>query len=353
LAAFLHLRSLALLLGLAAPLSAIVVGYDPTSPTFGNPNSSTYVVSYGNSIDAGVDLSGEVLVGSSDGTCTGSLLADGQSILLAAHCLDPSATPGGILNGTVSIYFDQGCGSNFYCGAYTVSDVANFFIDPAYLADNGAMCDAPGVPGTQIACASFEGDDLAVIRLNQQAPATSARYSLYAGDPAAALSATIELAGAGYTGEGCFDGNWDGANCNPASGSPDPYAPEISAVMRQGQNQYVGTCSGCTNVLQSQFNPNSTLANQVFVAGGDSGGGSFYNGQLVGVHDFTDCDTSACAITGNSYFDDTYVGGANAAWIESVEVATPEPAPAALLAMGLAAGALMWRRKARSAGPVR
>jgi hypothetical protein len=38
-----------------------------------------------------------------------------------------------------------------------------------------------------------------------------------------------------------------------------------------------------------------------------------------------------------------YVGGSNAAWIESVEAGIPEPATAALLAIGLAAGLPMRR----------
>jgi hypothetical protein len=336
---------------LAAPSSAIVVGYNPVGTSnFGDPNSSTYVVSL-NQVADGVNLNGEVLIESSVGTCTGSLLSDGMSILTAAHCIDPSATAAGVYSGSVSINFDQDCGSGFYCGTATST---TFFVDPGYLADDGLMCSAPGVvtSGQGIACAAFQGDDLAVLRLS--APATSAAgYSLFTGSqsdiyPTASetYGPAIELAGAGYTGAGCIDGNWDGTNCNGQPGNPDPYAPEVSAVMRQGETQYTGSCTGCNNVSVAQFNPNSTLPNQVEIAPGDSGGGSFYNGQLVGVHDYINCDTSNCPIDGGSVFGDTYVGldSTNGAWIESVEVSTPEPAPAALLAIGLAAVLLKRRR---------
>jgi hypothetical protein len=350
LGALVRFRILVLLAGFAAPASAIVVGYNPVGTSnFGDPNSSTYVVSL-NEVADGVNLNSEVLIESTAGTCTGSLLSDGMSILTAAHCLDPSATASGVLSSEAVIYFDQGCGSGFYCGAYTST---TFFIDPGYLADNGNMCSAPGVPGAGIACAAFQGDDLAVIRLSSPAPASSVGYSLFSGS-SIDLTTPIELAGAGYTGAGCIDGNWDGSNCNPQPGSPDPYAPEISAVMRQGETQYVGGCVGCTNLLIAQFNPNSTLPDQVEIGGGDSGGGSFYNGQLIGVHDFTDCSSGSCPITGDSYFGDTYVGlgSSNAAWIESVEVSIPEPAPPALLAIGLAAVLLMRRRTSQRSSMV-
>jgi Trypsin/PEP-CTERM motif len=339
------LRLLSLFLAIAAPASALVVGYNPVgSTTFGDPTSSPYVVAF-NQVDLGVNLNGEVLIESGVGTCTGSLLSDGESILTAAHCLDPSATASGVFNGTVNIYFNTSSG--WFCGPgcsrYDVTGSSNFYIDPAYLADNGAMCN--GVP-----CASLQGDDLAVIRLGSPAPSTSVGYSLYTGSYLSAFGPTIELAGAGYTGQGCIGGTLQSDGSCAANSA---YNPEASAVLRQGQNIYGGTCTGCTNMLVSQFSGNScvtspastTCVNPVDVAPGDSGGGSFLNGQLVGVHDFISCNTGDCAITGSTFFADTFVGGSNAAWIQSVEVGSaPEPGSLALAGLGAAVLALMRRR---------
>jgi hypothetical protein len=340
----LRLRILFLFVALAAESSALVVGYNPIgTSTFGDPNGSSYVVSF-NQVADNVNLNSEVLIESSVGTCTGSLLSDGMSILTAAHCLDPSATASGVFNGTVSIAFDQDCGAGFYCGGYDVTGAANFLIDPGYLADNGAMCISPGVPGGTLACAAFQGDDLAVIRLNSPAPASAVGYSLYTGDPNDAIGPILELLGAGYTGQGCIGGTLNTSN-NTCPQNSD-YQPEAAAVMRQGQNQYIGTCAGCTNILMGQFQSNSSVADQVNVAPGDSGGGTFYNGLLVGVHDFTSCSSPVCPITGVSGFGDTFVGGSNAVWIESVEVNNvPEPAPAPLVAMGIAVALLIEQRR--------
>jgi hypothetical protein len=322
-------RICVLLLALSAPAAAIVIGYNATdSGTFGDPNSSTYTVSCPTATTCteadGVNLSGVVeLSNTNEGTCTGELLSDGVSILTAAHCVTP-----GLLE---TVYFNfPGCSNFPYCGdPYYVSSVADFFVDPSYTGVIGA------------------GNDLAVIQLSSPAPAFATRYSLFTGNVNSIdLDTPIELAGAGISGQG---------EQNITDYPDGPY-------IRQGENNYIGTCNefiaGCSqNVLLAEFYADSPLNNQVEIAGGDSGGPSFYDGQLIGVHEFTDCaptsNEGVCSITppddGYSVFGDTYVGGSNAAWIESVEVATPEPASAALLAIGIAAGLWIRRRRARAA----
>ncbi len=326
-----RMRTLVLLIGLAAPSSAVVIGA-------GDPQSSSIIVTSTTTAD-GVALNGEVWIEFPNGSCSGSLLSDGTSILTAAHCVDPPVdadAPGSGLLGIVSsaaVTFNTGVGgcgieinhstltTNYCYPPYIVTDVADFFVDPNYIATGGDYLD---------------GDDLAVIQLSSPAPAGITGYSLFSGNETDAIGGDVEVAGAGESGVGVIDGSY------PAG------------TMRQGQTQYTATCAdttitvdGCStdNVLLAEFANTS----QVEIAPGDSGGGSFYNGQLIGVHSFDNCTASNCPIVGdqsnsdNSLFGDTYVGGSNAAWIESVEAGIPEPATAALLAMGLAAGLLMRR----------
>lgn len=332
-----HVRVITLLIAVAAPSSAIVVGYDPVGSTsFGDPNSADYVVGFNQVVD-GVNLNGEVMVNvfyadGGAGTCTGSLLSDGQSILTAAHCLDPVDPNTGQLTSPtlVQIYFDQNstpaegnCG--WFCGAYQITDPDSFFVDPSWITDDGEAAN---------------GDDLAVVRLGSPAPSQDQGYSLYTG-PTLTSSDILLMAGLGQSGQGGIDGTDYPAGI---TGGPPP------GYMRQGQNAYIGSCPDvfpgqCSSpyTLIGQFSASSTIPDQVDIGPGDSGGGSFYNGQLVGVHSFVDCDTSNCSILGNSYFGDTYVGGANAVWIESVEVSAPEPASVALVTIG--AAVLFFRRR--------
>jgi hypothetical protein len=314
-------------MSLGGSLQAIPIGYNsPGSGTFGDPNSSTYTVSY-NTVADGVNLSGVVEISSPVGTCTGELLSDGVSILTAAHCLLPQDSTTGVLPSSVQVYFNYpGCSDYPYCGVENNVPTSNMFLDPTWIAD-----------GENLA----EGNDLAVLRLTAPAPAFATGYTLFTGDVNSIdLSTPIELAGVGDSGAGQIDG------------TDYPYGPYI----RQGESNYIGTCasnpvlgSDCTdaNNLIAQFYAGSPLSNQVEIAGGDSGGPSFYNGQLIGVHEFTDCALSSCPIDSpSSYWGDTYVGGSNAAWIESVEASVPEPATFTLLALGF--GGLLFIRRRRA-----
>ncbi len=320
------LRTILLLVLGVTPAGAIVIGYSsPGSGTFGDPDSSTYTVSY-NTVADGVNLSGVVEVGSSVGTCTGELLSDDMSILTAAHCLLPNYGTG-VLPTNVQVFFNYpGCGDYPYCnGTYDIS-TSNIFLDPTWISDG----ENPAL-----------GNDLVVLRLSAPAPSFATGYSLFTGDlNSIDLSTPVEVVGVGISGLG----QEDGADYPPGN------------VMRQGEANYVGTCasdpvlgSDCSDSynLLGLFSANSPLSNQVEIAPGDSGGPTFYNGQLIGVHEFTDCsDGTACSISDpGSYWGDTYVGGTNASWIESVEVSVPEPATVVLLAMGLAGLVFLARRK--------
>ena len=138
--------------------------------------------------------------------------------------------------------------------------------------------------------------------------------------------------------------------------------------MRAGTNEYVayGSYFGwSSSLLVGQFYDSSipttkalgsgapyTAFDEVDFSHGDSGGPSFYNGQIIGVHDLGICYSGphGCATppsistANNSFFGEMFADtsvSANAAWITAQEdfhthTYTPEPASSALLGLGLA-----------------
>ena len=140
-------------------------------------------------------------------------------------------------------------------------------------------------------------------------------------------------------------------------------------VLRYGVNVYDGIYSEVPSVYASDFDKVGTPSfnqfgggavgmNEVLVAPGDSGGGSFVQvgstWELVGVHDFIGCVTSNCIA--NSSFGQ--VAGdssiyANRAWLFSVlNVPEPSSAPLAAVAMaGLAAALQRPGRRAKAKKP--
>ncbi len=104
---------------------------------------------------------------------------------------------------------------------------------------------------------------------------------------------------------------------------------------------------------QSCADPNPYSGyDEVDISHGDSGGPSFYDGELIGVHDLGICfGSSSCDeppavnASNNSFFGDLFGDvsvPANATWIQAQET-TPEPLSFLLVALGL--GGLAWRRR--------
>jgi secreted trypsin-like serine protease len=253
--------------------------------------------------------------------CSGSLLSDGYSILTAAHCIASSLT-------SVDVYFPGPSGSV----EYTATPYA---VDPLFTGE------------------STQGNDLAILRLNQAAPSSATRYSLYTGFFTTSI---ILLAGYGETGNG-------------TTGVTGGFG-----TLRQGQNRYdalgAAVFTGWSNnMLMGDFDNGTTtnnalgstdpdITNEVDISFGDSGGPSFYLGQIIGVHDLIACfsatDSGPCTVppslstSDSSYFGQLFADtsvSANASWIASEE--TPEPASYSLVLLGLAVAGFLGSRPGR------
>ena len=327
------LGGLALFLCLASPAGAIVVN---------GLNSYTGAVSGSSPSYDGVDLSGvvEVLLNNGATGCTGSLLADGFSVLTAGHCITNAYGDALPFSGTVTFLGPTGTSSN------VTDHVSAYFVDPAWTGT-----------GTQ-------GGDLAVLRLSTAAPSWAAEYSLYTGSMPTGSGADEVMAGYGLGGTGLTGGSTPlgtlrvGTNDYVESGKA--FDATWSAGLYVGEFYDPGLTS--TNALGSIVDPNPYSAgDEVDIASGDSGGPSFYNGEIVGVHDLGIClGSGSCNVppsvgsANNSYFGEMYgdtSASANATWID--EQLVPEPASFVLFGLGLAILVAGKRRSSNSPKPSR
>jgi V8-like Glu-specific endopeptidase len=258
-----------------------------------------------------VNLSGVVqIISAGIGGCTGTLMANGTSILTAGHCV--SSKYGGFVSSQIQVTFLGPNGNN---AIYTASSVA---VDPNW-------------DGT-----ASDGGDLAVIQLGALAPAYATEYQLDM-EPAVYGAATV-LAGYGYSGTGSngFDNSTFSltlrAGENDFIENGHQFYSGWNAGLLVGQFYENGVSS--TNVLNS-LNPFSA-SDEVDIAPGDSGGPGFQdvNGteEIVGVNDLISCDTANC--TPNSSFGQIYADTsvyANLSWIEAETTSVPEPRTLSLM----------------------
>jgi hypothetical protein len=312
-----------LALTLSAPARAIVVAGN-------DPNALRLVGS--NDFFGTFSLSGVVMVSTDHGSCSGALLNDGVSILTAGHCAAPAfgQSPYASPNVTFMGPLNNGPGT----GGYVNAAVAAVLVNPGWDGDY------------------THGADLAIMQLAAPAPAFATRYSLYTGLP---TTDPLLIAGFGFGGTGLtgadpvnfpIDGSLRaGTNVYGADGTINGWSPNLLI------GQFYEASDPSTNAFNFLFsypNPYSST-DEVSTAPGDSGGPSFLNGQIVGVHDITSCipdpnvsdnclSPPAITTAGGSFFGeffgDVSVPG-NAAWIASQQVSAPEPATGWLLIAGI------------------
>jgi len=282
------------------------------------------VVTYNQIVD-GVNLNGVVKLDSSLGIgCSGSLLSDGYSILTAGHCITSSY--GSSVPSYVDVYFP---------GSSSPYTVTTYYVDPLW---NGV---------------SGQGNDLAILRLNQAAPSSAVGYSLYTG---IYNGSAILLAGYGQTGNGTtgitgeFGTLHQGQNRYDTTGS-DPR-------LGWSPNMLVGDFDNGTATNNALGRTDSDIPDEVDIGSGDSGGPSFFDGEIIGVHDLNACfsatesgpciDPPSPSPVLNSSFGQLFAdtsAGASASWIESEE--TPEPASCSMVLLGLAVAGYFARRSGR------
>lgn len=145
----------------------VAVGSTATVAGGGNPIYLAQAPKYSGVVGLTMEYAnGDVFV------CSGSLLGDRQSILTAGHCV--SGGPGSEQPVTVSAYFYNGDASDptYYLDLFgqplgagvTKQSVVDVFVNPNY---TGEVIDQ---------------NDIAVLRLDNLAPAWAASYELYSGD---------------------------------------------------------------------------------------------------------------------------------------------------------------------------
>jgi Trypsin/PEP-CTERM motif len=326
------------LLACWSPLNAVVTA------------NSSYdgVVAYNTPV-GGVNLDGvveiESVIGGLTYGCSGSLLSNGSSILTAGHCVD---TPSGLASASnVTVSF-LGPG-----GVLIPVAVSNVTVDPAYSVGN-----------------SQNGSDLAVLTLSVQAPSSAVEYSLYTGNVSAALNTPLLIAGYGVSGtsgttgaNGTFGTLQAGENEYEGNGQQFFH---YSSQLLVGEFYESGDPStnalGCSPTAYFYACSNAspyTGQDEVDISEGDSGGPTFYDGEIIGVHDLGICevvqvngpctDPPSVNSANNSYFGEMFADtgvGANLTFIEDAEV--PEPGTMGMLGFGFTAlGAIAWRRRRR------
>ncbi len=287
--------------------------------------------------------------------CSGSLMADRQSILTAGHCVsggagtaNPVSTTAYFYNGTDPDYVITGAQS-------TAIAVSDYFVNAGY---SGEVIDQ---------------NDIAVLRLSQAAPLFATSYELYTGN-ASGQNFNVTGVGARSDGGGLVGDNLgtgrkrQGDNLfdfalgdEGIDGTLDflgETGVEIDNVLLSdfdnGLDDNDASCiiTGAVGVTSGRYCNLGRGAMEAMTAGGDSGGASFIDGKVAAITSFglsfgsglgdIDDDLNSTFGEFGGYVSTAY----HANWINSV-LAVPEPGTWALMLTGFGMTGIALRRSRR------
>jgi secreted trypsin-like serine protease len=296
--------------------------------------------------------------------CSGALLSDRRSILTAGHCVSGGAGSANPIKTTA--FFYNGSDPDLVPHASnqaTAVDVSRYFVNTGY---TGQVVDQ---------------NDIAILRLAQDAPTFATAYDLYTSD---LTLAQFNVAGYGRrstvggnlgvdagTGRrrqadnryefrlgapdigGAFDGALDNPN-KPAANIDNVYLADFDNGLRK--NDAACLLTDAIGVQSYKYCDLGLGAAEGTIAPGDSGGPGFIDGKIASVTSFglTYYDYGDIDRTYNSSFGEYggYVAtNIHSSWIAAV-MAVPEPSSWALMLTGFGLTGGMLRRRPRATGRV-